>query len=784
MKTIKILLILMCLFLSALQAGAVLKEKNMEQTLGVLCEELSDTHKEQKERAKRFEQRNKQFQRSIGRDLELCNNIELMLYSQKEQNVFDLAYACGQATDLYNRLSRTHSFKRFEQQQDEKIAQYENLVNALNHIPDHLLKTQEMRATRDSCIYLAKIIENDIRTARETMKDNHEQRQWVANKAKSLNDYAMEMYERIRQSVFVNGGQSYFNILTRFGYNLTNSKEDFAEKYTPVRKTRSEWRGGIIGFLFIFMAIYVVGALLLSWLILRYAVPRRFISLSFRKKRSCIVICVAAAVFGIVTLVISHVLTNQNFMIMATRLLSEYAWLIAAITLSVIIRMDGDTVKSGVKLYVPVLVIGFVVFFFRIVFLPSTIVNLLFPALLLVCTVWQLVINRRHNAAVPRSDVSYSWISFLVMAVSCVMSWMGYTLMSVQVLIWWIMQLTLIQTITVIYDLMHKYEDKHIAADADVRRTWFYDAVYKMVVPIAATLSVALSIYWAARVFDLTQWCERIFRYKFVNQPGLVVLSLDRILFCVALAFVFHYIIYLCVEGYQLWKAYKTGSDKKAVSLSMNIIKYIGWGIYIYIALVTLHVSRTGITFILTGLSTGIGFAMKDTLENLFYGLSLMNGRVKIGDVIECDGVRGKVSNINYQSTLVETVDGSVIAFLNSQLFTKNFKNMTRNHGYEMAKITVGVAYGSKVDQVRQMIIDRISQLDCYDPGKGVQVLFQNFGESSVDLLVIVWVRVKSQVADIALIKENIYAVLNENGIEIPFPQSDIHIRTATQPQQ
>jgi small-conductance mechanosensitive channel len=59
-----------------------------------------------------------------------------------------------------------------------------------------------------------------------------------------------------------------------------------------------------------------------------------------------------------------------------------------------------------------------------------------------------------------------------------------------------------------------------------------------------------------------------------------------------------------------------------------------------------------------------------------------------------------------------------------------------------------------------------------------VQVLFQNFGESSVDLLVVVWVRVASQVADIALIKENIYGVLSDNGIEIPFPQTDIHIHT------
>ena len=810
---IKRFLIALVVLTTAIQASAVLKESTTQQTLGVLCEELSKTHKEQKERAQRFEMRNKQFQRSIGRDLEQCNNIELMLYSQKEQNIFDLAYACGQATDLYKRVSRTRSFKQFEQYMDEQINQYENLILALNNIPDYQFKNNEMRVTRDSCIYLAKVIEDEISKARETLKDNHEKRQWVANKAKKLNDYAMQMYERIRQSVFVNGGQNYFQILSRFGSNLDTSKDDIAEKYTPSRKTRSEWRGPLIGFLFIFLAIYVLGALLLSWLIIRYAVPARFITPTFRKKRSCIIICAAAAVFGIATLIISN-LTAQNFMTMATRLLSEYAWLIAAITLSIIIRLNGDTVKRGIKLYVPVLLVGFVVFFFRIVFLPSTVVNLLFPAILLVFTIWQLVVNCRNNHNMPRSDVFYSWLSFIVMSVSCVMAWMGYTLMSVQVLIWWIMQLTLIQTITVIYDLLHSYEDKYIAKDADIRKTWFYDAVYKMIIPIAATLSVALSIYWAAQVFDLTQWCERIFRYKFVDQPGLIVLSLDRILACVAFAFVFNYVIYLFIQGYQLWKQNRAESQaislyekendvdddeqidietviqddpnakdqvkaaSKAVSLSMNIIKYIGWGIYIYIVLVTLHVNRTGITFILTGLSTGIGFAMKDTLENLFYGLSLMNGRVKIGDVIECDGVRGKVKNINYQSTMVETIDGSVIAFLNSQLFTKNFKNMTRNHGYEMAKITVGVAYGSKIDKVREIIIDRISHLNCYDTKKGIQVLFQNFGESSVDLLVIVWVRVNTKVADISLIKENIYSALNDNGIEIPFPQADLHIRT------
>ena len=94
-----------------------------------------------------------------------------------------------------------------------------------------------------------------------------------------------------------------------------------------------------------------------------------------------------------------------------------------------------------------------------------------------------------------------------------------------------------------------------------------------------------------------------------------------------------------------------------------------------------------------------------------------------------------------------------------------------------MATITVGVAYGNNVDNVRRIIIDRISRLKCFDKKKGVQVLFKNFGDSSVDLMIVVWVPVNTMVRDISQIKEEIYGALNEHGIEIPFPQTDLHIK-------
>lgn len=777
----KYILIIALLLTTTLQGNAVLKEQDLENALSVLCSELTMTHNEQMQRMARFNEMSKRYDKMMIQIMDRSHQIELMLYSQKSDYVFDLAYACSEATSLHNHMqSRMLPFEVFAQKYNDQVKQYVQLVRSLENIPDYILTTQQSRADRDSCIVLANQIAHDMAVQQVQIEKTQERSKQVLVKAKELNHFAMKAYDDIRRSVFINGDQSYFSILSSINRYWQQASIDLYNKFIPTGNTHSDWRGNLVFFLFVFILFYIVLSGILSTVVVRFLIPKRWINEEFIKKRTCIIIAASAAVFAIATQIISLTLKNHNFMIMASRLLSEYAWLLVAIMLSLIIRLNGNNVKSGLIIYTPITVVGLVVFIYRITFMPNTIVNLSFPVILLACTIWQWIVIKRHNHRLPRSDKFYSTISLLAMIISLVMAWSGYTLMSVQVLIWWIIQLTMIQGITFIYDMLHRYEANHIAANADIRQTWFYDAIYKMIIPIAATFSVAASIYWAARVFDLTEWCETVFTHKFVNIPDVIVISLNRIIALVAIAFVFHYLIYLCINGYIIWKEYKTKTKNKAVSLSMNLMKYLGWGIYIYIVLVTLHVNRAGITLILTGLSTGIGFAMKDTLENLFYGLSLMSGRVKIGDMIECDGIRGRVTNINYQSTMVETLDGSVIAFLNSQLFSKNFKNMTKNHGYELAQVNVGIAYGSHVDKVRNLIIEKVGALDCYDKKKGIQVLFENFGDNSVDLQVVLWTPVATRLIDIARIKETIYEVLNDNGVAIPFPQRDIHIITDT----
>ena len=262
-------------------------------------------------------------------------------------------------------------------------------------------------------------------------------------------------------------------------------------------------------------------------------------------------------------------------------------------------------------------------------------------------------------------------------------------------------------------------------------------------------------------------------------------LSLFKLCLVVAAFFLFRFIKYAIKAYYYHWykKAKKT-TENINDTLVKNVIAIIVWGAYFIFALKLLQVPSGGISLVTAGLATGLGFAMKDLIENFFYGISLMTGRVQTGDFIECDGIQGTVESITYQSTQITTLDGSVMAFLNSALFSKNFKNLTRNNNYVLVKVPVGIAYGENVDQVRNMLIDAIKPIcgktkdgrNLTNPKKDIEVLFSDFGESSVNLNVAVWMLVDKKVEFTAKVKEVIYNTLNKNKVTIPFPQRDVHI--------
>lgn len=869
----RIVLFLTIALLTFTQSQAVLKEKDLAKTLNILRLELNMNYREQQVMMQRYEQQSAVQHKQLIDYMQRCDQISLMLYSQKSDHTFDIAYACTQATKLYKELGTNNiPYGRIRDRITSEIARYDSLITALKELPPAIgnitntaadsinqliaednnelansqrtmpfeLNEQE-RKDRDECLTYAKALRNNLRRILKSVEEDKDYYDVVTNKVSKLYHYSQRKYKDLRNNIFNDGSSNYFKLLKTLPQQLQHAKRDYDEKYSQLgegERARSEWRGPIVPAVSIFMLFYILVATLLSNIIIRW-VPTLISKLfpkfahraerwmqesvlnidktNYKQQRRIIILALGLLIF-VLAITIAQQFLKPNLFLMAAKLMIDFAWLFEAILISMLIRLKAEQCNRGIAIYMPFISMALIIIFFRILLIPNNIINLICPPILLGLTIWQYFSIRRNKSYLPMSDILYSTISLIVLVVSCVSSWVGYTLMAVQIIIWWTFLLAAIETITCCYDLLEMYEQnvlsKRIVMDAPtyskrkelaemrrsgvlfsrmekgrfIHKTWFYDFINKALVPMATIFAIVASFFFAADIFEMTESCYELFMKVIIDEPKYIRLSVYMVVIVAGLYFAFRYLNYLLRSFYHLYKTKMTeesGEDFNE-TLARNVIAIVIWGFYIILVLILLKVPQTGISVVAAGLATGMGFAMKDLLENFFYGISLMSGRLRVGDYIECDGIQGKVESITYQSTQIITLDGSVIAFLNTSLFNKNFKNLTRNHSYELVKIPVGIAYGNNIQQVRKMLLDAIKPLcvvlpdgrDVVNKEKSISVLFSDFGDSSVNLIVAMWILVDQKPTFMAQVKETIYDTLNKNNIEIPFPQHDVYLHT------
>ena len=769
-------LTIIAILLVVLNVHAVLKEKDLGQTLQILRAELTTNYREMTERSAIDQKRGEQMRNQLMTTMKRSNQNSLMLYSQKQDYVFDLTYACHEATEQYREFQRQRvPFQQFMSRTEHEIARYDSLIASLQKMPHGVLSVQGQK-DRLACLDLARKIRTALDVNRDKLADFIDIYDQTEQRLSHLNDYAQRRYNDIQTGIFRNGGDSYFSILAHFQRNWFFMTRTVEKKYRPT--DNSQWDSRYIFGLLISVILYAVLASLLNFLLIRYVVPKRLRTDEFMKKRTCITMATTTVTFALI-LGITLATVKQNFFIMAANLLVTYAWLLGVILFSLLLRVKGDQIKSAFRIYTPLIAVGFLVIAFRIILIPNELVNLLFPPILLVCALWQWSVIRRHNRNIPRSDIFYTYISLLVFIASVVCSWMGYTLLAVQVLIWWIMQLTCILTITCLSQYMKLYGLRHRFAEAPVTKTWLYDLCYQVVLPSLSVGSVMLSIWWAADVFNLSDLCWRAFKYHFIDQDNFQ-LSILKLTMVVCLWFLFSYLSKTLLRLLRLHFVHKDpDSAESRTVMSRNVIQIIIWGTWLLLSLSVLHISVSWLLAITGGLSTGIGFASKNIIENIFYGASLMTGRIKVGDWIEVNNTMGRVTSISYTSTVVESLYGEIITFQNSQLFTNNYKNLTRNHGYVLAVVPYSVAYGSDLQQVVQLADDAVNQLKhrWMDRSKKAKSVVGELGDSGINLKMFVWADAPKKSYVISDVLNCIYNTLNQHGIEIPFPQQDVHIK-------
>ncbi|MEE4114301.1 MAG: mechanosensitive ion channel domain-containing protein, partial [Desulfobacteraceae bacterium] len=310
-------------------------------------------------------------------------------------------------------------------------------------------------------------------------------------------------------------------------------------------------------------------------------------------------------------------------------------------------------------------------------------------------------------------------------------------------------------------------------ADPILRRVIFF-ANSAIVIFVAANLLVAWQLYampvealQAFFSFGMTIGEQRI-------TLGLVVMAALILYGAFAISWGFQALL---MENVLKRRQMDTGARISIVRLVHYALVLVGF----FIALSALGFELKNVTIIGGALGVGIGFGMQAIVNNFVSGLILLFERpIKVGDVIQLsDGQRGRVIKLGLRATIIETFDRAEIVVPNGDLIASQVTNWTLGNRSMRLIIPVGVAYGSDVETVMRVLMTVATESSQVLKTPQPMVLFLNFGDSSLDFQLRVWIADFNdrRIIQSALIRE-IDRRFRIEGVEIPFPQRDLHLRS------
>ena len=692
---------------------------------------------------------------------------------------------------------------------------------------------------RDSCIFFVSEILKMNADNRATLIADSMHYQEAYLRLKETYDYAETRYRALERYIFVDGQTPFLEILANPGYYWNKTKVDLRGQYSlkelsdgvnesDLDENASEEEDDTKFFqhlsskaentLLVIVCVMQVVVLasfwlltfLVLWLLYRYTRLKRYVP---KKKLSIISILMGTIVYF---LVFGFSLYGDEYINLGVEHINTFLWLLIAITGSLLLRVKPDQFRQGFLLYSATFLVVLMIISCRITFMPDKLMALLFPPVLLLIAIWQLCCCIWVSGKATSIDLTLGWGALAVYLVAFVFAFLGYTFVALLILVWWYFLLAVWLTVVCILDLMSRYKERWLDKRIDNMRnrityvsgedresllfgaTWFYDLIRQVAIPTIVLLSLPLCVRLSLSIFDFDDLFVKFYEEPFIHLSDMngvetLSVSVKSIIYLLILFYVLRYIsravhaIWQYVRYFAFMRKHNRTSirpNEINLSLGNSIISVLIWMIFAVVVISVWQIPTGSLGLIAGGLSAGIGLALKDVINNFIYGIQLMGGRLRVGDWIECEGVRGKVTAINYQCVQAETIEGTEMSFLNSSLFGKNFNNLTRNNSYELTVITVGVAYGTDITQVRKVLVEGMQKMrtkdqygrEIVDPKRGVYVVVGNMSDSAVDINVKQYVLVAERIGYVDLAKEVIYESLTAAGITIPFPQCDVHL--------
>lgn len=205
----------------------------------------------------------------------------------------------------------------------------------------------------------------------------------------------------------------------------------------------------------------------------------------------------------------------------------------------------------------------------------------------------------------------------------------------------------------------------------------------------------------------------------------------------------------------------------------------------LFIGLQSLGVNLSSLLVFGGAVGVGVGLGLQNVVSNFVAGLILLIEQpIRMGDRIETAGTLGDVTRIGARSTWVRTNDNVVLIVPNNTFINNSVTNWTANDPKVRVHVPVGVGYDSDPEAVRDMMLDTAAKHPDVLTDPKPAVWFMDYGDSSLDFELLVWTASKTHVP--ALLKSDLYfalfKVFKEKGIELPFPQRDIHLRSSDVP--
>jgi small-conductance mechanosensitive channel len=213
-----------------------------------------------------------------------------------------------------------------------------------------------------------------------------------------------------------------------------------------------------------------------------------------------------------------------------------------------------------------------------------------------------------------------------------------------------------------------------------------------------------------------------------------------------------------------------------------RVTSYVIWILGLIVALQPLGINATTLAVFGGAIGVGIGFGLQDIAKNFVAGLILLIERpIKVGDRIEIGQVTGSVAEIRARATLVRTNDDIYLIVPNSKFVTETVTNWSYRSPRVRFHFPVSVASGSDPRAVEQALLEAAAKNEHVLTEPGPTVLFAAFGESSLDFELACWTSgmLHRRSALRSEMNHAIHEALTARGIELPFPQRDIHIRSA-----